>query len=107
MEIPLLTCPTQHLINPPVWDREKQHLLESELQKLLQKGIVTQANHSTAAGFFSSVFTIPKKNGEHRLILNLKRLSQFVPSQHFKMEGVNLLNDLLQPGDWMINVDLK
>ena len=28
-------------------------------------------------------------------------------TEHFKMEGIHLLKDLLRKGDWMIKVDLK
>ena len=40
-------------------------------------------------------------------MINLKALNQFVRSEHFKMEGLHLLPDLLQPGDWMVKMDLK
>ena len=31
-------------------------------------------------------------------------LNEFVHTEHFKMEGIHLLKDLL---DWMVKVDLK
>ena len=55
----------------------------------------------------SAVFTILKKNGKHRLILNLKALNQHVPRQHFKMEKAHMLPDILQVQDWMVKIDLK
>ena len=27
--------------------------------------------------------------------------------EHFKMEGIHLLKDMLQEGDWMVKLDLK
>ena len=30
-----------------------------------------------------------------------------IRSQHFKMEGIQMLKDLLRPGDWLAKVDLK
>ena len=42
-----------------------------------------------------------------RPVINLKGLNQFVRTEHFKMEGLHLLPDLLQPGDWMVKLDLK
>ena len=36
-----------------------------------------------------------------------KGLNQFVKTEHFKMEGLHLLPDLLQPQDWMVKMDLK
>ena len=40
-------------------------------------------------------------------VINLRALNQFVQVEHFKMEGLHLLPDLLQQGDWMVKMDLK
>jgi len=42
-----------------------------------------------------------------RSAINLRGLNQFVRTEHFKMEGLYLLSDLLQPQDWMVKTDLK
>ena len=38
---------------------------------------------------------------------NLKSLNTFVSTEHFKMEGLHILPDLIQAQDWMIKMDLK
>ena len=55
----------------------------------------------------SSIFLVPKKDGGYRPIINLKRLNEFVPHHHFKMEGIHMLKDLLIKGDFMAKIDLK
>ena len=40
-------------------------------------------------------------------MINLKRLNQSVKTEHFKMEGIHMLKDLLRAGDWMAKIDLK
>ena len=57
--------------------------------------------------FISPLFTVPKKGGGHRPVVNLKDLNQFVEYQHFKMEGVPMLKDLLRPNDFLTKIDLK
>ena len=42
-----------------------------------------------------------------RPVVNLKPLNRFLPRIHFKMEGVHVVRDLLQKGDWMCRIDLK
>ena len=42
-----------------------------------------------------------------RLVINLKRLNEWVTAKHFKMEGISTLKDLLQSGDWIVKADLK
>ena len=45
--------------------------------------------------------------GRQRPVINLKGFNQFVKTEHFKMEGLHLLPDFLQPQDWMVKMDLK
>jgi len=47
--------------------------------------------------FLSNVFLVPKKDGGFRPVINLKALNHFVPYEHFKMEGLHCLKDILQP----------
>ena len=39
--------------------------------------------------------------------MNLKPLNQFLVYEHFKMEGVHMLRDLLREGDYLVKIDLK
>ena len=42
-----------------------------------------------------------------RPVINLKKLNEWVVPQHFKMEGMGTLKELLRVNDWMVKVDLK
>ena len=50
---------------------------------------------------------MPKKEGQHRPVVNLRPLNRFVKAEYFKMEGMHNVRDLLQEGDWMTRLDLK
>ena len=80
--------------------------LDMEIAKMKQKGAICLAD-KTNTGFYSQLFVVPKKDGGHRPIINLKKLNQFVKPQHFKMESINMLKDILKRGDYMTKVDLK
>ena len=41
-----------------------------------------------------------KKDGGQRPVINLKPLNQFLQAEHFKMEGIHTLRDIVKPGDW-------
>ena len=58
-------------------------------------------------GFVSSIFLVPQKGGGQRPVVNLLPLNQFIPCEHFKMEGIHMLKDLLRKGDFMVKIDLK
>jgi len=42
-----------------------------------------------------------------RPVINLKRLNKWVIPQHFKMEGMGILKELLKVDDWMVKVDFE
>ena len=86
--------------------KEAEALLEVEIQEMLEKGAI-QESQTKGRGFVSKVFLVPKKDGGQRPVINLKKLNEFVHTEHFKMEGIHLLKDLLRKGDWMTKVDLK
>ena len=40
-------------------------------------------------------------------MINLKELNSFIHPEHFKMDSIHTLKDLLGQGDWLTKVDLK
>ena len=40
-------------------------------------------------------------------VINLQPLNQFLVHNHFKIEGMHVVRDLLQKNDWMTRIDLK
>lgn len=48
-----------------------------------------------------------KPDGGKRFVLNLKRLNEFITTEHFKLEDVKMATKLVSPGDYMAHVDLK
>ena len=105
--IDFLSEPHQRVIpHTSRYSAEQTQLIVEEVQELLNKGAVVQI-HSPRRGFYSNLFLVPKKDGEQRPVINLKALNQFVQMQHFKMEGIHTLKDLINQKDWLAKVDLK
>ena len=77
--------------------------MSTNQDKLEPDGDSTQARD----GFTSNVFLVPKKEGQSRLILNLKALNTYTVRKHFKMEDIRSVKDLLNRGDYMCKLDLK
>ena len=80
--------------------------VDTEVDKLLQKRAV-QTVEPCRGQFVSRLFTVPKKGGACRPVVNLRPLNKFVTKKRFKMENVAMLRDLLKEGDWMTSIDLK
>ena len=57
--------------------------------------------------FVSRVFWRPKKDGSHRLILNLSKFNESVVYHHFKMDSINVITKLVTKNCYMASLDLK
>ena len=84
----------------------EQTIIHRELQTLLQKGVIEKCFHEDLE-YISTIFTRPKKNGTHRVILNLKELNQQVDYHHFKMDTIHTCVELLTKGAYMASLDLR
>ena len=80
--------------------------INKEIKRLLAISCIKEVKR-TERLFLSNIFTVPKKNGDLRLVINLKDLNQFLAFHHFKIESFQTAKDLIQKGDWMIKLDLK
>ena len=99
--------PVQYkLPNKMPFSREEKECISVEVEKLLGKGAIRRASF-VPNQFLSNLFTIPKKGGELRPVINLKPLNHFAEYHHFKMEGLSSLLDLIRSNDYMITMDLK
>ena len=86
-------------------DKEKQ-AITTEIDKLIEKRVIEPTGHDKGE-IISPIFTRPKKDGSHRLILNLKQLNTFSPTVHFKMDTLSTVLKLVQRNCFMASVDLK
>ena len=75
------------------------------MNSLLSKGAMKQIPKSQAK-FVSHLFTVPKKSGSLRSVINLKPINQFLHLLAVKMEGLSDLKVTLEPNDFMIRIDL-
>ena len=80
--------------------------VDTEVSNLLRKQAIEACDHE-AGEYISPIFTRPKKDGSHRMILNLKSLNKHITHHHFKMDTVLTAVRLMKPGCFMASIDLK
>ena len=90
----------------PNYSCQQGQFIDSEIQNLLKKGVIVESTHEPNE-YISPIFLRPKKDGSHRMILNLKCLNQSVTYQHFKMDTIWTAIRMMRPGCFMASIDLK
>ena len=80
--------------------------VDTEVSNLLRKQAIEACDHE-AGEYISLIFTRPKKDGSHRMILNLKPFNKNITHHHFKMDTVLSAVRLMKPECFMVPIDLK
>ena len=82
--------------------------IEKEIENLLFKNAIERVSQKDAMnGFYSTLFLVPKKNGEMRPVINLRSLNRYLVKKHFKMDTMSKVLQLVEKGDWSITLDLS
>ncbi|KAJ1127187.1 hypothetical protein NDU88_005590 [Pleurodeles waltl] len=83
-------------------------LLCQEVTTLLAKGAIEKVPvPEVGCGCYSSYFLVPKKDKGLRPILDLRDLNYFLKEDKFKMLFLAQVLSALDPGDWMVVLDLQ
>jgi len=96
-----MSCPTER-----TWSDKEELLIDKQINKLMDKGAIERCFPSQGQ-FLSNIFLVPKPDGTHRLILNLKKLNESVATKHFKIEDWKVAKRLIGHQDYMATLDLK
>ncbi len=81
-------------------------VLDVEIQKLLHKQVIRPIQ-ACEVKFVSNIFIRPKRDGTHRLILNLRILNEQVEKHHFKMETLKSALALVTKDCFFALLDLR
>ncbi len=82
--------------------------MQQEISVLLQKNAIEVVDPSQIqTGFYSTLFLVPKKNGKMRPVINLKPLNIYLKKNHFKMDTISSVLNLVEKGDFSITLDLS
>ena len=95
----------QHHFVSTKFNNAETAIIQQEINKMIRKGIIEKVSHDKHE-IISNIFSIPKKDGTHRVILNLKDFNRNVSYHHFKMDSLNTILKLIDKDCFMASLDL-
>ena len=84
----------------------ESEIIDNEIKKLLELKVLEEVEH-TKGEYLSPIFIVPKKDGEYRMILNLKELNENIVYHHFKMETFESALKLVKKNCFFASADLR
>ncbi|KAG0738623.1 hypothetical protein G6F57_012065 [Rhizopus arrhizus] len=102
----------QFVKKPSPWKLKKIHhsptdqmAVDAAIEKFIKAGIIYQSPTQNR-DYLSNFFTIEEPM-KRRPILDCTNLNKFLQIQHFKMEGIPALRDIIEKDDYLCKIDLK
>ena len=81
--------------NPPVLNQEQSKLVKKEVKEMLLKDAI-HPKSLCKNQYLRNLFLVSKRDRGNRSVKSLKHWKNFMQYQHCKMEGLNLLQNMLQ-----------
>ena len=79
--------------------------MENEITSLARLGVIEKASPCLDQ-FLSGIFFTPKNDSRFRKVLNLKAFNEFVIYEHFEMESMFSVIDLMSKDCYFTNIDI-
>jgi len=98
--------PINHFCCRNNFSREEDSVVDNEILKLLEMKVIIEVEPDENE-YISPIFLVKKKNGEFRMILNLKKLNESIVYHHFKMETFESALKLVRHNCYFASVDLR
>lgn len=93
-------------LSPIKLNNKETDIIRNEISKLLDKQVIEFATHCPRE-YIPNTYIRPKKDGGHRLILNLAKLNEQVQKRHFKMQTLTPAIHLITPQCFIASIDWK
>ncbi|XP_073430315.1 sex comb on midleg-like protein 2 isoform X4 [Dendrobates tinctorius] len=88
-------------------DSQAESLLQA-VTSLQHKGVIAPVPQGEESqGFYSNLFSVPKKDGTVRPVLDLKILNRFIRVRRFRMESLRSVIAAMDPGEFLASIDVQ
>ncbi|XP_044579959.1 uncharacterized protein LOC123262044 isoform X2 [Cotesia glomerata] len=80
--------------------------MAEQIETLAGQGVLERVSEP-GPSFVSKMFLVNKSDGGWRPIFDLRNLSRYVETREFHLISHAKVSDFIQPGDWLIRVDMS
>ena len=105
IKIPFQRVPAQFSFPNRVFKRHESYFIRSEIKRLLISECIREVDTQPLG--ISPISVVPKKNGEFRLILDLRHLNSYCTKQSVIYEDIKTVIGVIEPEDPMITTNIK
>ena len=98
--------PVCQFVPPLNFSPVETEIIDAEISKLLSKGVIVNTTVEPN-DYVSRIFTTTEKDGNYRMILNLKKFNEFLKFKHCKLESIRDTLEPITEGCYCGSVNLK
>jgi hypothetical protein len=104
VKIPWLRAPRACKRKQKELSEDEIRMLDAEVQRMLEMNAIAESTREDL--ILSSIYTVPKKNGKRRPVINLRWVNEHIKKIHFKMSTMRDVKQALNKDCWMASIDL-
>ena len=98
--------PIQKAFSQCKFNNKESEIIDMEVAKLLDEKVIIPVDYHPQQ-YLSLILLRPKKNGEYRMILNLKKLNEHIPYCHFKMDHFEIALNMVTKDMYFCSLDIR
>lgn len=107
VRIPFTLTPLSHeQENYPLTEAQRLWV-DKEITRMLLLGVISPWEEGSRPTVVAPIGVVPKKNGEFRLIIDLRYTNRHIDTPRFQYEDLSTLSSSVEPGDYSSAYDLK
>lgn len=104
VQIPWLRVPKTCKRKQKDLSAEEVRFLDAEVKRMLEMQAIKESKRTDL--ILSSIYTVPKKNGKRRPVINLRWVNEHIKKIHFKMSTMKDVKQALTKDCYMASIDL-
>ena len=105
--IPFSSTPPPFEITNRQFSYREHQFITQEINSLLKNNCIVRCNYTEKTLCVSGISVVPKRSGDFRLILDLRRVNTHCVPRRFSYTDINSALEIVDPDDLLVTLDIK